>query len=226
MPCRRKRCVAELDGVFDDRRQPLGPQRVLVALARERAERVDDAADPVDRAIDVVRRLSHGRHVHRVGPRQHVEALGAQQDRRQRVVDLVGDAGAHLAERGHLGGGDGGLPRFGQLALGALAGDDVQPQRPLDARVLAAELEEGEQDDDDAEDERIRLVDAEVVRRRDRADRRQVAQRAHAEPEQRQHHARHQRDPFAQIEQGERDGEQSHEQQVRPRPLAPAPRRW
>ena len=145
-----KAMVAQLDGVVDDGRQQLGPQRVLVALARERAERVDDAADPIDRAIDVVRRLSHGRHVHRVGPRQHVEALGAQQDRRQRVVDLVGDAGAHLAERGHLGGGDGGLPRFGQLALGPLARDDVQPQRPFDARVLAADLEQREQDDDDA----------------------------------------------------------------------------
>ena len=217
-----KAVVAQLDRVLDDGGQQLGPQRVFVALARERPQRVDDAANPVDRAIDVVRRLAHSRDIDRVRAREHVEALGAQQDRRQRVVDLVGDAGAHLAERGHLGGGDGGLPRFGELALGPLTGDDVETQRSLDARVLAADLEQREEYDDDGDDERIHLVDAEERARRGRAERPQQAQRAGREPDERQHHTGEERTTLAQVEQGERDRDQSEKSESAP---APAPRR-
>ncbi len=213
---------AQLDGVFDDRRQVLRAQRVFVPLPREGTERVDDAPDALDRPIDVVRRLAHDRRIHRLGARQDVEALGPQQDHRQRVVDLVGDAGAHLAEGGHLGGVDGRLARLGQLALRALAGGDVEPQRPLDPGVLAAALEQREQDDGDGEDEGIGLVDAERAGRREGLARRRYAQRARGEREQRQHHARHQRNPFAQIEQREGDRHQPQQEQVRPG-LTPEP---
>jgi hypothetical protein len=134
-----------------------------------------DAPDPVDGAVDVGRGFQHDRFVHLALLRQHAQLLRPQPDRGQRVVHLVRQIGAHLAERGHLRGLDRRLTALGQLALCALSFGDVEAQRPFRSRVGATHLDQREQHDAQRHDRRVEVIDLRRV-----AGRRAAQMREHA----------------------------------------------
>jgi hypothetical protein len=109
-------------------------------------------------SLDVVRRPAHGVEVQLVLRGQPLQTLRAQQDGGQRVVDLVADVAAHLAQGGHLRRIDRRLAARGQLALCAQAFLDVPPQLLLGLRVGGAGLVKAEDQRAQSDDGRVRVI--------------------------------------------------------------------
>ena len=94
-------------------------------LARERQQVADDARGALGFAEDGLEAAAH-----RVVERRALrEALGPAEDRRERVVQLVRDAGDRLAERGHLLGLQQLVVDVARLVVELLALADVAHER-------------------------------------------------------------------------------------------------
>ena len=203
---------AQLEGLLHDGGDAFGAQRIVIGLAGEEQQGVDDAADAIDVDVDVRRGPQHRRprpsgrgsaSISRRWERSRIAASGLFTS--WAMLALISPSAAIFAA----------LMEACRVSASSLSARsrrvDVEAERGFGLRVGAADEVEADEDNCHRDRGRITVVDQPKVVGERAAERRRQAEDHHREAGERKGQSQGQRAPLAQIEQRERDGQQGDE---------------